>query len=363
MASTKQHFGKLFRATATGLSVALLALSAFPQQAASAGWDAVDRRVKSNVYQLNVAIKVKLKDSYAQLADLSPRRQYPVFVTVPQDQGFRVIGHGTCFPVRTSKPDRGYLLTNKHVIDFGQGMLQECQRFFAGTWLYAERSAGFASPETRYKDLLRIVNLGAKKDVSTAERSMYQATVDTIWDTYDEKLSLAKDPKRIEFNRCLAKTGFQGTVGFFIHPPGSSAQPPMVADLYKAAHHANEPDLAILAVKKPMQPLELDSSAPVSGQPIQAVGYPISAKPAGGSGPSYAPSFTNGKIVRVSPNLVHFDATVSKGDSGGPLLNQRGAVIGVVAKRAMPDVSPERYAGAISIKAVKGFAPELFGRN
>lgn len=352
-------------AGATVFASCLALFAAFGLRAEAAdSWQSIDKRVKSNVYQVNVAIKVKLKDGLnAQLADLSPRLRYPVFITMKEDQGFRVIGHGTCFPVHSLKNDRTYMLTNKHVVDFGEGMLQECQRFFAAMRLYAERSAGFASPDARYKDLMRIVNLCAKKEMSGAENSMYRATVDTIWDVYDAHLSLKADPTRAAFTKCLNKTGFQGSVGFFIHSPGAVTQPPMVADLYRGARKQSDPDLAILAVNKKLSALDLDAAAARQGQAIQAVGYPVAAKAAKGKTAQYAPSFSNGKITRVTPSLVHFDASVSKGDSGGPLLSQNGKVIGVVVRRAMPDISTERFAGAISVKAVKSFAPELFGAS
>ncbi len=326
-------------------------------------WDIVDNRIKANVYQLNVAIKVKLNNGlYAQLTDLSPRLKYPVFSTETKDQGFRVIGHGTCFPARSVKKDKTYLLTNKHVVDFGSGMLQECQRFFTGLRLYADRSAGFSNADSRYKDLLRIVNLGTKKDLSSAERSMYQATVDTIWDTYDEHLSVKADPKRTEFNKHLARTGLEGSIGLFVHAPGTLTQPPIVAELYKQPKSSREPDLAILSVKKQVTTLELETTAPIVGQPIQAAGYPLSAKTSKISASSYAPSFSRGRVTKISPALIHFDAGVSKGDSGGPLLSQKGTVLGVVSRRAMPDIGTDRFAGAISSEAVRTFAPELFGR-
>lgn len=322
-------------------------------------WDAVDKAVKPNIYQVNVAIHAKLKDGmFAQLADLSPRRRYPVFATQKTDQGFRVVGHGTCFPIRTAKQDRTYLLTNKHVIDFGPGMIQECQRFFAGMRLYAERSSGFASPDQRYQDLLRIVNLCTKKDLTATDRQLYAATVDTIWDTYDDHLSIRVDPSRKEFNKYVAKTGIQGSIGFFVHSPGSVKQPPMVAQLYREAQSDRDPDLAILSIRKCSTALDLEPALPKPGELVQSGGYPINAKPTkGGPAVPYEPSFITGKVVRVSGQIIHFDASVSKGDSGGPLLSTRGKVYGVVARRA---ISTDRYAGAISSLTVRSFAPELF---
>jgi hypothetical protein len=225
---------------------------------------------------------------------------------------------------------------------------------------YAERSAGFGSPDQRYKDLLRIVSSGAKKNLSNTERTMYQAAVDTVWDMYDDHLSINADPQRKEFNRCLAAVGMKSEIGYFIHTPGPFTAPPVVAALYKQAHKENEPDLAIVVIPKCSAALELEQAPAIIGQPIRAVGYPSAAKPVKGAAP-YAPSFHAGKVTKVAPWLVSFDAPVSKGDSGGPLINANGRVLGVVARRAMPDVSTDRYAGALSVNAVKSFAPELFG--
>lgn len=344
----------------TAIAVSALYLVASPVDAKPA---APAARVAQCVYQINVAIEVRLADGkFAQLAAISPRKHYPVFITTDQNQGYRVIGQGSCFPARALKTDKTYLLTNKHVVDFGEGMAQECERFFAAMRLYAERSAGFANPDQRYKDLQRIVNFAVKKNVSDTERTMYQATVDTIWDMYDDHLSNRNDPSRKEFNRCLAKTGVRTAVGYFVHLPGPASQPPVVAQLYKQAHHQNEPDLAILSVNKAVPMLELESAPAQPGQTVQAVGYPaLTASGKTQQRTTFAPSFNNGKVVRVQTMQIHFDATVSNGGSGGPLINQSGRVLGIVARRAMPEVSSDRHARAISVTAVKSFAPELFG--
>lgn len=331
--------------------------------AANGGWDSVDRSARSQIFQINVAIKTQLKDKlFAQLADLSPRMHYPVFSTTSVDHGFRVVGYGTCFPVKTAKHDRLYFFTNKHVIDFGDGMLQECQRFFAAMRLHAERTAAFTDPETRYKDLMRIVNMSARKDLSSVERSIYQATVDSIWDTYDSQLSIKADPKRALFEKYSKLSGFKGSASYFIHPPGAAIKPPLEAVLYREAENAKEPDLAVLATKAVnIAALELESVSPVVHEPVQAAGYPIEKR---GPKPAtiYNPTFSTGKITRMIPGMVQFDAPVSRGDSGGPLLNLRGKVIGVIVRRAS-ETGVDKFAGAISALAVREFVPELFSNS
>lgn len=332
--------------------------------ASGANWRAVDSRVKAGVYQVNVAITVKLKgNKYAQLAGLSPRNHYPVFATTDDDKGFRVVGHGSCFPVQTIRTDGTYLLTNKHVVDFGEGMLQECQRFYAGMRLHAQRTSGFLDAEARYKDLMRVANLALNKKLSATEKAMNQATIDSIWDTYDHHLSKQADPQRKQFQKYLAMTGFRGTVGYFVHRPGSSSNAALSADLYRKAQSDLQPDLAVLIIKgKPLPSLALKYSTPRLGEVVQAVGYPA-IKQSGVTKPiNYAPTFTTGKVRRAVPQFVHFEAPVSQGDSGGPLIDEEGYVIGVVVKRALNEgqMALNDYASAVSVPAVVQFAPELF---
>jgi S1-C subfamily serine protease len=335
-------------------------------------WDALDKRVEKNVYRVNVGMRVKLKDNqYAQLADLSPRLHYPVFATTADDKGFRVIGSGSCFAVKTSNPNGTYFLTNKHVVDYGEGMVQECARFFASTRLLAERTAGFSPVEERYKQLLRVINLSTKKNLSGTERAMYQATADSIWDTYDKHLSLKTDPARTEFKKQLAAIAFEGSSGFFLHSVGPSSQPSFPAQLYRKARTDMDPDLAVLSAKQKLPALELEAIAPRIGDVVQAIGFPV-IKQSGVAVPSsYEPAFTTGRVKEVLPQLIQFEAPVSKGDSGGPLINDRGRVVGVVVRRGLRESTvgtsqPEsgaaaKFASAVSVAAVKNFAPELFG--
>jgi S1-C subfamily serine protease len=348
-----------------------LACPGGPALGAIETWEQLDKRLKGQIFQLNVGIKIKVKGDYAHLTDLSPRYKFAVFGTTPDDKGFRVVGFGSSFPIRTGKGDKTYFLTNRHVVDSGEGIIQECQRFFAAMRLNAQQTAGFTSAEQRYKDLLTIVNMSQKKEMNFAERAIYNSTVDGIWDTYENSLSTKADPQRSQFHKYLAMAGVESETGYFLHAPGPVSQPAVQAQLYKVARTDAEPDLAILAVNNPgMTKLDLDIVAPSEGQEIQVIGYPLASDQIDAdSAKYYAPTFTTGRVSRVAPRLLHVDAPVTVGNSGGPVVSLRGKVLGVVVRRAMiphtmngqvVQAELPNFGGAITVQSVKTFAPELF---
>lgn len=334
-------------------------------------WESLDKKLKARIFQVNVGIKIHLKGGlFAQLTDLSPKYHYPVFGT-SDDKGFRVVGSGSTFPVKTNRNDRTYFITNRHVVDSGENIIKECERFFSAVRLYAHQTAGFQDPENRYKELLGIINMSQKKDMNLGERMIYQSTVDGIWDTYENSLSVKADPTRVQFRKYLSQSGMAVETGFFLHSAGPVTQQALQAQLFRVAKLESDPDLAILAVNNPAMPnLEFDSEEPTEGQEIQVIGYPLASDQIDfDSGSYYAPTFSTGRISRVAPRLLQVDAPVSVGNSGGPVVNQHGKVVGVVVRRAsfqqklgtaVIQTELPNFAGAITVQSVKLFAPELF---
>ncbi len=328
---------RVFLAIVCASMTLLVSMAAPPAPGAVETWEKLDKRLKGQIFQLNIGIKIKVKGEYAQLTDVSPKYKFAVFGTTPDDKGFRVVGFGSSFPIRTAKGDKTYFLTNRHVVDSGEGIVQESQRFFAAMRLNAQQTAGFTSAEQRYKDMMAIVNMSQKKDMNFAERAIYNSTVDGIWDTYENNLSTKADPQRKQFQKYLAMAGVESETGYFLHSPGPVTQPALQAQLYKVARTDAEPDLAVLTVGDSALPkLDLDTVTPSEGQEIQVIGYPLASDQIDAdSGTYYAPTFTTGRVSRVAPRLLHVDAPVTVGNSGGPVVSLRGKVVGVVARRAM----------------------------
>jgi S1-C subfamily serine protease len=93
-------------------------------------------------------------------------------------------------------------------------------------------------------------------------------------------------------------------------------------------------DLAILKVSlndvKGYKPLPLLNSYPKVGEDIYAIGNPLGV---------VSKNFTQGHVTQVtklneegSPLVIVFDASISQGNSGGPLLNKFGVVVGIPSK-------------------------------
>jgi len=128
-------------------------------------------------------------------------------------------------------------------------------------------------------------------------------------------------------------------------------------------------DIAVLALeqKLPVPALTLaDSSAVQVGEPVMVIGNPFDLP---GTVTSGIVSQT-GRFVEVEydsktrwvANLIQFDAPVNFGNSGSPLVNSKGEVIGMVEARVDPRLGEGVYY-AISSNKVSRVAPSLIERG
>jgi S1-C subfamily serine protease len=347
------------------LVFACLQVSSQSYAAGPLSWEKLDKTLKTQVYQINVGLKMKVRDNLnVSLSDLSPKYRFPVFSVSSQDPGYRVVGFGTAFPARAKLKDKSFLVTNRHVADSADEIVKECQRFYAAMRLYAEQTVMGGDLEGRLRELLKIVNISTKKDRTSTELTNYQATVNAIWDTYEAHLSVRKDPERKLFNRYLSAMQVSHEIGYFLHPAGPVTQQPYSGRIYKIARTTSEPDLAILTIDKVKLPaLELDNQPACEGQEVQVIGYPEASELLDSDASKYfAPTFSTGRISRVGPRTIQVDAAMTNGNSGAPVVNQRGKVVGVAVRRARNATGQEltNFGGAVSAEALRSFAPELF---
>ena len=115
-----------------------------------------------------------------------------------------------------------------------------------------------------------------------------------------------------------------------------------------AVHPHN--DLAVLKAEKlpdDLLPATLGSSAQLKyGDDVVAVGFPFGIGPSVTSGvvSGLGREFIgeNGAQLR---NLIQFDAAINRGNSGGPLINSAGEVVGIVTALLNPSSTEKTFIG------------------
>jgi len=86
-----------------------------------------------------------------------------------------------------------------------------------------------------------------------------------------------------------------------------------------------ENDLALIATAAKVKPFELSDWPPLEGYWVMTVGAPE----------AYEASITIGYIMNYMDNELYYTAPISGGNSGGPLLDNEGRVVGTVSASAV----------------------------
>ncbi len=135
-------------------------------------------------------------------------------------------------------------------------------------------------------------------------------------------------------------------------PPGSiKVQTPDGNQIQARIKRFNEEwDLAELGFvqppKKEIQSIPLAQENPAMASPILIIGYP---------GGRETPSVTGGLVSAVTKDVLQTDAAINRGNSGGPVLNNRGQVVGIVTSK---DFYSEGVGFAVPLTRLKDFLVE-----
>ncbi len=128
----------------------------------------------------------------------------------------------------------------------------------------------------------------------------------------------------------------------------------------------NTPDIAVLRVEKNSEinnfpGLILENPTLINvGQNILAIGFPGVAdnRTLFSKDASTIPTITKGTISAVKPsvggtfNLIQIDASINRGNSGGPVLNGKGKVIGISTYLVNPEGSGGNFNAAVSVESI-----------
>ena len=128
-------------------------------------------------------------------------------------------------------------------------------------------------------------------------------------------------------------TGF-GTSIITAHHVVQDCMEAGVVNVYKYGENAkyrgiieswdSKQDLALIATSAELEPLKLSPYPPTEGHWIMTVGSPD----------GYEASITTGEVMNYADNDILFTAHISGGNSGGPLINNSGEVVGTVLASA-----------------------------
>ena len=99
-----------------------------------------------------------------------------------------------------------------------------------------------------------------------------------------------------------------------------------------------ENDLAVVATKLKIKALKLSYNIPYPGYWVMAVG----------TADGYAGSVAFGNVLNITGNEILITAALSHGNSGGPLVDNEGYVIGINSWGS----TVEQYNGAMSLDAL-----------
>lgn len=110
-----------------------------------------------------------------------------------------------------------------------------------------------------------------------------------------------------------------------------------------------------------------DADSVLVGSDIRVIGYPGAAanEMLFSSESTRIPTLTTGTISAIKPNatnafnLIQFDASISGGNSGGPILNENGSVVAVATYGVSPNELAADYNAGVSVSEVT----EILERN
>lgn len=112
-------------------------------------------------------------------------------------------------------------------------------------------------------------------------------------------------------------------------------------DLVLVASNADA-DIVLYKARYPHTPIEISPTAPNYGNEVVIIGYP---------GPTNVYSYTKGVVSAFFNDWIEVDAACYYGNSGGPVVNAVGQVIGIVIRRH--DATDRCYAtGYDALKAL-----------
>lgn len=135
-----------------------------------------------------------------------------------------------------------------------------------------------------------------------------------------------------------------GMNAWAVVPPGESAPIP-ARPVYVDLEH----DIAFVAVEQDL-PHHIDLPevrALTMGEDVSVSGYPLDLR-------EPSPAASSGEVSRVTRDgLLHLTMTVNPGNSGGPVIDAAGRLLGILSMRGRPEAGVEGLAIAVPLTPIR----------
>lgn len=234
------------------------------------------------------------------------------------------VGSGSGFFVT----DNGYLVTNRHVVrpststgwkDKEAALQEHRERLEDYEYRLREDEQSLNGMKQRIDDNQAYIDSGRASSSEIKRFDRYVAKYDRYKDRYDDNNKKFKKINR-EYKRAQSEFGFNSSVSSFskkftiILKNGKKYK----ARLVKVSKNY---DLALLKLDKFTTPyLSLAKRhRPKQGTKVFAIGSPL----------GITDSLTTGIVTKSGKDQIFTDAQILPGNSGGPLVNKEGVVLGV----------------------------------
>jgi S1-C subfamily serine protease len=290
-------------------------------------------------------------DLTAQLNEKFPSTEPEKLATLAVVEISNTVGKGSGFFFT----EDGYIITNKHVVRPTESsqwkkvqnqITEEEEKFRAAE---TELDNHNAYNDRLYDSLVDYEN-AINQSWNTTNRNILEARYRILSENHQES---ERKLEQYESKYNTAKQKFEDSKSEFLQQGSESSRANKFTVKIKDGTEitakliavSRDHDLALLKLEGYTTPF-LDSASldqDLQGAKVYAIGSPL----------GISDSLTSGTVTRIKEDTIYTDTKVFPGNSGGPLINEDGEILGVLSQKIIEDDISKGFGIAIPIDLVK----------